>query len=126
MNKQELIKKMNDELFENETTDKEFLVLSMVKQHFEDNYNDEDNPIIMALSESEKPLQTAYEILTSYIDLNEVLNKVYRDFFLKDSSHKELIKDCVYCDNFYDDDEFCDEDAFDEDDEGFIHDNEDC
>lgn len=125
MTKQELIKKMNDELFENKTNDKEFFILSMVKQHIEENYNDEDNEIVKALSEYEKPLQTAYEIFTSYIDMQEVLNKVYKDFFQKEQSHKDLIKDCIYCDNFYDDEDFCDENL-DEEDEGFIHDNEDC
>lgn len=125
MTKQELIQKMNDELFENETNDKEFFILSMVKQHIEENYNDEDNEIIKTLAEYEKPLQTAYEIFTSYIDMKQVLNKVYKDFFQKEQSHKDLIKDCIYCDDFYDDDDFCDEN-FNEEDEGFIHDNEDC
>ncbi len=125
MTKQELIQKMNDELFENETNDKEFFILSMVKQHIEENYNDEDNEIIKALAGYEKPLQIAYEIFSSYIDMQEVLNKVYKDFFQKEQSHKELIKDCIYCDNFHDDEDFCDDDL-DEEDEGFIHDNEDC
>lgn len=125
MTKQELIQKMNDELFENETNDKEFFILSMVKQHIEENYNDEDSDIVKALAEYEKPLQTAYEIFTSYIDMEQVLNKVYKDFFQKEQSHKDLIKDCIYCDDFYDDDDFCDEN-FNEEDEGFIHDNEDC
>lgn len=125
MTKQELIQKMNDELFDNETNDKEFFILSMVKQHIEENYNDEDNEVIKALAEYEKPLQTAYEIFTSYIDMEQVLNKVYKDFFQKEQSHKDLIKDCIYCDDFYDDEHFCDENL-DEEDEGFIHDNEDC
>lgn len=125
MTKQELIQKMNDELFENETNDKEFFILSMVKQHIEENYNDEDNEVVKALAEYEKPLQTAYEIFTSYIDMEQVLNKVYKDFFQKEQSHKDLIKDCIYCDEFYDDEDFCDENP-NEEDEGFIHDNEDC
>lgn len=125
MTKQELIQKMNDELFDNETNDKEFFILSMVKQHIEENYNDEDNEVIKALAEYEKPLQTAYEIFTSYIDMEQVLNKVYKDFFQKEQSHKDLIKDCIYCDDFYDDEHFCDENL-DEEDAGFIHDNEDC
>lgn len=123
MNKQELIKKMNDELFNSEIVDKEYFVLSMIKQHIEDNC-DENSDIVKALSEYEKPLETAYNIFKSYIDMEQVLDKVFKDFFIKGQSHRGIVKDCIYCDEFYDDD-FCDEEQ-DIDDEGFIHDNEDC
>lgn len=126
MNKEELIKKMNDELFNSEIMDKEYFILSMIKQHIEENYNDEDNEIIKALSQYEKPLETAYNIFTSYIDMEQVLDKVFKDFFIKGQSHRGIIKDCMYCDEFYED-EFCDdEEEIDEEDEGLIHDNEDC
>ena len=125
MNKEELIKKMNDELFNSEIMDKQYFILSMIKQHFEDNYNDENNEIIKALAEYEKPLETAYNIFTSYVDMEQVLDKIFKDFFIKGQSHRGIIKDCMYCDEFYDDD-FCDEEEIDEEDEGLIHDNEDC
>ena len=108
MNKEELIKKMNDELFNSEIMDKQYFILSMIKQHFEDNYNDENNEIIKALAEYEKPLETAYNIFTSYVDMEQVLDKIFKDFFIKGQSHRGIIKDCMYCDEFYDDD-FCDE-----------------
>ena len=125
MNKEELVKKMNDELFNSEIMDKQYFILSMIKQHFEDNYNDENNEIIKALAEYEKPLETAYNIFTSYVDMEQVLDKIFKDFFIKGQSHRGIIKDCMYCDEFYDDD-FCDEEEIDEEDEGLIHDNEDC
>lgn len=123
MNKQELVKKMNDELFNSEIVDKEYFVLSMIKQHIEDNC-DENSEIVKALTKYEKPLETAYNIFKSYIDMGQVLDKVFKDFFIKGQTHRGIVKDCIYCDEFYDDD-FCDEEQ-DIDDEGFIHDNEDC
>ena len=36
MNKEELVKKMNDELFNSEIMDKQYFILSMIKQHIED------------------------------------------------------------------------------------------
>lgn len=123
MNKQELVKKMNNELFNSEIMDKEYFVLSMIKQHIEDNC-DENREIIKALTKYEKPLETAYNIFKSYIDMGQVLDKVFKDFFIKGQTHRGIVKDCIYCDEFYDDD-FCDEEQ-DIDDDGFIHDNEDC
>lgn len=123
MNKEELVKKMNDELFNSEIVDKEFFILSMIKQNIEE--RNEDDEIIKALSQYEKPLHTAYEIFTSYINMEQVLDKVFKDFFIKGQSHRGIIKDCMYCDEFYDD-EFCDDEEVDEEDEGLIHDNEDC
>lgn len=124
MNKEELVKKMNDELFNSEIMDKQYFILSMIKQHIEDNY-DEESEIFKALLQYEKPLETAYNIFTSYIDMEQVLDKVFKDFFIKGQSHRGIIKDCMYCDEFYDD-EFCDDEEIDEEDEGLIHDNEDC
>lgn len=124
MNKEELVKKMNDELFNSEIVDKEFFILSMIKQNIEE--RNEDDEIIKALSQYEKPLHTAYEIFTSYINMEQVLDKVFKDFFIKGRSHREIVKECIYCDEFYEDDEFCDDEFYDEDDEGVIHDNEDC
>lgn len=124
MNKEELVKKMNDELFNSEIVDKEFFILSMIKQNIEE--KNEDDEIIKALSQYEKPLHTAYEIFTSYINMEKVLDKVFKDFFIKGQSHREIVKECIYCDEFYEDDEFCDDEFYDEDDEGLIHDNEDC
>lgn len=123
MNKEELVKKMNDELFNSEIVDKEFFILSMIKQNIEE--RNEDDEIIKALSQYEKPLHTAYEIFTSYINMEQILDKVFKDFFIKGQSHRGIIKDCMYCDEFYDD-EFCDDEEVDEEDEGLIHDNEDC
>ena len=124
MNKEELVKKMNDELFNSEIVDKEFFILSMIKQNIEE--RNEDDEIIKALSQYEKPLHTAYEIFTRYINMEQVLDKVFKDFFIKGQSHREIVKECIYCDEFYEDDEFCDDEFYDEDDEGVIHDNEDC
>lgn len=114
---------MNDELFNSEIVDKEFFILSMIKQNIEE--RNEDDEIIKALSQYEKPLHTAYEIFTSYINMEQILDKVFKDFFIKGQSHRGIIKDCIYCDEFYDD-EFCDDEEVDEEDEGLIHDNEDC
>lgn len=124
MNKEELVKKMNDELFNSEIVDKEFFILSMIKQNIEE--RNEDDEIIKALSQYEKPLHTAYEIFTRYINMEQVLDKVFKDFFIKGQSHREIVKECIYCDEFYEDNEFCDDEFYDEDDEGLIHDNEDC
>lgn len=114
---------MNDELFNSEIVDKEFFILSMIKQNIEE--RNEDDEIIKTLSQYEKPLHTADEIFTSYINMEQILDKVFKDFFIKGQSHRGIIKDCMYCDEFYDD-EFCDDEEVDEEDEGLIHDNEDC
>lgn len=90
MNKEELVKKMNDELFNSEIVDKEFFILSMIKQNIEE--RNEDDEIIKALSQYEKPLHTAYEIFTSYINMEQVLDKVFKDFFIKGQSHRGIIK----------------------------------
>ncbi len=102
----------------------------MIYEHFDNNYNDENNVIIEKIAEYEQPLETLYEIFVSYIDIDRVQTKVLEDFFIKGQSHRELVKECVFCDQFYDEDEYCDDDydldELEEDDEGFIHDNEDC
>lgn len=90
MNKEELVKKMNDELFNSEIVDKGFFILSMIKQNIEE--RNEDDEIIKALSQYEKPLHTAYEIFTSYINMEQVLDKVFKDFFIKGQSHRGIIK----------------------------------
>lgn len=90
MNKEELVKKMNDELFNSEIVDKGFFMLSMIKQNIEE--RNEDDEIIKALSQYEKPLHTAYEIFTSYINMEQVLDKVFKDFFIKGQSHRGIIK----------------------------------
>lgn len=90
MNKEELVKKMNDELFNSEIVDKEFFILSMIKQNIEE--RNEDDEIIKALSQYEKPLHTAYEIFTSYINMEQILDKVFKDFFIKGQSHRGIIK----------------------------------
>ena len=90
MNKEELVKKMNDKLFNSEIVDKEFFILSMIKQNIEE--RNEDDEIIKALSQYEKPLHTAYEIFTSYINMEQVLDKVFKDFFIKGQSHRGIIK----------------------------------
>lgn len=90
MNKEELVKKMNDELFNSEIVDKAFFILSMIKQNIEE--RNEDDEIIKALSQYEKPLHTAYEIFTSYINMEQILDKVFKDFFIKGQSHRGIIK----------------------------------
>lgn len=90
MNKEELVKKMNDELFNSEIVDKEFFILTMIKQNIEE--RNEDDEIIKALSQYEKPLHTAYEIFTSYINMEQILDKVFKDFFIKGQSHRGIIK----------------------------------
>lgn len=121
MNKQDLINRMNEELFESETNDKEFFVLSLIKQHFEDNYKDEDNEIVKGLSEYQCPLLKAYQIFTASVDIEKVLEKVYQDFFNKGQTEKQQT---VFFDENSTEDDFIED--TDEDDEGFIHDNEDC
>ena len=90
MNKEELVKKMNDELFNSEIVDKGFFMLSMIKQNIEE--RNEDDEIIKALLQYEKPLHTADEIFTSYINMEQILDKVFKDFFIKGQSHRGIIK----------------------------------
>ncbi len=120
MEKQDLINKMNEELFESEINDKEFFVLSLIKQHFEENYNDKDNAIIKALAEYQNPLEKAYQIFNNSVNIDKILEKVYQDFF--DNGQTEKVR--IYCDEL--EDENVDEEDFDTEDEGLIHDNEDC
>lgn len=135
--KKELMEQMNSELedfvekMQPTTEDKcKLNILSMIYEHFDNNYNDENNVIIEKIAEYEQPLETLYEIFVSYIDIDRVQTKVFEDFFIKGQSHRELVKECVFCDQFYDEDEYCDDDydldELEEDDEGFIYDNEDC
>ena len=81
---------MNDELFNSEIVYKEFFILSMIKQNIEE--RNEDDEIIKALSQYEKPVHTAYEIFTSYINMEQILDKVFKDLFIKGQSHRGIIK----------------------------------
>ncbi len=131
--KQELMETLSEEvdaLYEHddisETSTREKLVKALIIDHIDRNYNDDENPIIEGILNLTEPLNDIFTIFESYIDTDKVFEKVFKDFFIKGQSHRTFIEDCVYCDQFYDD-EFCDdEEEIEEDDEGFIHDNEDC
>lgn len=103
------------------------LIMGLIIDHIDRNYNEDEEVIINAILALPEPLKALCEIFESYIDMDKVIEKVFKDYFLKEQTHKEAIKDCIYCDQFYGD-EFCDDEEFaeDEEDEGFIHDNEDC
>lgn len=82
---------------------------------------DEESTIIKKLAESSTSLNELYEVFTKSIDTDKVFEKVFKDFFDGDQSSKTDVK--VYCDELEDEDY---QESFEEDDEGFIHDNEDC
>lgn len=71
---------MNDELFNSEIIDKEYFVLSMIKQYIEDHCY-ENIEIVKTLTKYEKSLETSYNIFKS-INLEQVLNKVFKYFFI--------------------------------------------
>ncbi len=132
--KEQLLENMSDEVdniyeqgSDKEMSPQERLVKALIIDHIDRNYNNDNDPIIKAISSLENPLNDLYNIFESYIDTDRVFAKVFNDYFLKGQAHREIVADCMYCDEFYDNDEFCDDEGgIEEDDEGFIHDNEDC
>ena len=70
-----------------------------------------------------------YDVFTNYIELDKVIKKVVNDFFIKNQKHRPAFDKCLYCNQFYEEDDFCDEEELDEyefEEESLIHDNEDC
>ena len=130
-NKTRLLKNMNKEFadfykqleYSNESKDKYF-TMSLLIDYVSKHYDDKDNKIVKELLKYPAPLKTLYDIFTSYVELDKVIGKVVNDFFVKNQKHRPAFDKCIYCNQFYEDDDcFCDEDEFD--DEGLIHDNED-
>lgn len=127
--KTRLLKNMNNE-FSNFYKDLEYskesknkyLLMSLLIDYVSKHYDEKDNVIVKELLKYPAPLKTLYDIFTNYIDLDKVISKVVNDFFVKNQKHRPAFDKCIYCEEFYDDDDFCDEDF---EDEGLIHDNED-
>lgn len=127
--KTRLLKNMNNEFsnfykdleYSKESKDK-YLLMSLLIDYISKHYDEKDNLIVKELLKYPAPLKTLYDIFTNYIDLDKVISKVVNDFFVKNQKHRPAFDKCIYCEEFYDDDDFCDEDF---EDEGLIHDNED-
>ena len=127
--KTRLLKNMNNEFsnfykdleYSKERKDK-YLLMSLLIDYISKHYDEKDNLIVKELLKYPAPLKTLYDIFTNYIDLDKVISKVVNDFFVKNQKHRPAFDKCIYCEEFYDDDDFCDEDF---EDEGLIHDNED-
>lgn len=119
-----------DKLYEEENQEVEedkqkHLIMAMIIDHIDRNYDNDEEELIKEFSALAEPLKTLCDIFYEYIDMDRVLEKVFKDYFLKGQSHRTIVEDCMFCDEFYQDD-FCDDEEFDEEDEGLIHDNEDC
>lgn len=120
-NKQKLLKKIKEE-FNKNYKDLEFSyedqqtyhIMSLIIDHIENYYHDDNDELIESILECEEPLKTLYEIFIDHIELDVVFEKVFTDFFIEGQEHRTAIETCIFCDNFYEDDQFCDDEFEDE------------
>jgi len=124
-NKEKVLNKIKKEYEENykylsNSSDDKMLyhTMNLIIDHIENNYFDDENEVLEYISICSEPLKALYEIFVNYIDLDTVFEKVFKDFFIKGQSHRTAFKECIFCDEFYLDDDFCDED-FEDDEEDF-------
>lgn len=136
-----LLEKMREELKEdfrnklyelkNVGTDKDknkqdIFMKGLILQHFALEKEILNEEMVRQLLEEEKPLALLYEIFEDYVYIDTLFSQVFEDYFLNDGECEQEIKELTY---FIEDDEEDEEEYdenFDETDEGFIHDNEDC
>ena len=136
-----LLEKMREELKEdfrnklyelkNIGTDKDknkqdIFMKGLILQHFALEKEILNEEMVRQLLEEEKPLALLYEIFEDYVYIDTLFSQVFEDYFLNDGECEQEIKELTY---FIEDDEEDEEEYdenFDETDEGFIHDNEDC
>ena len=137
-----LLEKMREELKEdfrnklyelkNVGTDKDrnkqdIFMKGLILQHFALEKEILNEEMVRQLLEEEKPLALLYEIFEDYVYIDTLFSQVFEDYFLNDGESEQEIKELTY---FIEDDEEDEDDEydenFDETDEGFIHDNEDC
>ena len=136
-----LLEKMREELKEdfrnklyelkNVGTDKDknkqdIFMKGLILQHFALEKEILNEEMVRQLLEEEKPLALLYEVFEDYVYIDTLFSQVFEDYFLNDGESEQEIKELTY---FIEDDEEDEEEYdenFDETDEGFIHDNEDC
>ena len=136
-----LLEKMREELKEdfrnklyelkNVGTDKDknkqdIFMKGLILQHFALEKEILNEEMVRQLLEEEKPLALLYEVFEDYVYIDTLFSQVFEDYFLNDGECEQEIKELTY---FIEDDEEDEEEYdenFDETDEGFIHDNEDC
>ena len=136
-----LLEKMREELKEdfrnklyelkNVGTDKDknkqdIFMKGLILQHFALEKEILNEEMVRQLLEEEKPLALLYEVFEDYVYIDTLFSQVFEDYFLNDGECEQDIKELTY---FIEDDEEDEEEYdenFDETDEGFIHDNEDC
>ena len=133
-----LLEKMREELKEdfrnklyelkNVGTDKDknkqdIFMKGLILQHFALEKEILNEEMVRQLLEEEKPLALLYEIFEDYVYIDTLFSQVFEDYFLNDGESEQEIKELTY---FIEDDEEEYDENFDETDEGFIHDNEDC
>ena len=133
-----LLEKMREELKEdfrnklyelkNVGTDKDknkqdIFMKGLILQHFALEKEILNEEMVRQLLEEEKPLALLYEVFEDYVYIDTLFSQVFEDYFLNDGECEQEIKELTY---FIEDDEEEYDENFDETDEGFIHDNEDC
>jgi len=96
----------------------------LILQHFALNKENLNEEIVKQLLEEEKPLTLLYEVFEDYVYIDTLFYQVFEDYFLNDGESEEDIKEITYF--VGDEEEDFEDEEIDEDDEGFIHDNEDC
>ena len=136
-----LLEKMRNELKEdfrnklyelkNVGTDKDknkqdIFMKGLILQHFAVNKEILNEEIVRQLIDTENPLQLLYEVFEDYVYIDTLFFQVFEDYFLNDGESEQEIKELTYFVEDEDDEEEEIDDVLDEEDEGFIHDNEDC
>ena len=136
-----LLEKMRNELKEdfrnklyelkNVGTDKDknkqdIFMKGLILQHFALNKEILHEEMVRQLLEEEKPLTLLYEVFEDYVYIDTLFCQVFEDYFLNDGESEQEIKELTYYIEDDEDDEEEYDENFDETDEGFIHDNEDC
>jgi len=122
----ELITKLNDEFAlkndKHSANTKDLLLMEMIVNFFEDNRNVISQELVNKILKEENILETLCQTFKDYVFMDNLFFDIFEDAYLYDHDNQDDIRELF----FYDDvDDYLDVDI-DEDDEGFIHDNEDC
>ena len=113
--KEELIDKIWDWFADYEAGEEEIEIMTIIENHIQNCYDDNDE-LIKALLKLDKPLETLYHVLISKVNIDEFLEKLFREHFLNKT---DLHKVEIICDE--------NDDVLEvEEEEEKVHDNEDC
>ena len=97
-----------------------YYLMGLIIDHIEHNYDDEDNKFIKEIMKYPDPLKSLHDIFCEYVDLEDIFNDVFNEFFVGSPPHRKalnVIAEELYGDD--DDDDFYDDDDFEYTDEDY-------